>query len=293
MLRIAGAVIIYNPPKDVYDNILTYINQVDFLYIIDNSDNGESSISKINFDKSVKKVINEENIGIAAALNIAVSCAIEDGYNLLLTMDQDSRISEKYVSKMIYEFEINPNIGMLGPFIIHNKNPKVPENQSSEYVDVVMTSGSIINLIAYQKAGRFLDKLFIDYVDNEYCLRMKSSGYDIMKVNSVCLYHELGDVKHRKFFSKNIFPTNHSALRWYYRTRNRLYVYNTYKDQFPDYVKFDKKVFVKELIKILFYEKSKYLKFRMIFTGYLDFKRNKFGKFDFIKNSKIYKGSLN
>lgn len=60
-------------------------------------------------------------------------------------------------------------------------------------------------------------------------------------------------------------------------------MFKIYKNKFPEYLKFDRWVFVKEVLKVLSYEKSKMEKIKMIFYSYLDFKRNKFGKFDLRK----------
>jgi rhamnosyltransferase len=280
MLKIAGVVILYNPKKEINENILSYINQVDFLYVVDNSELPSDQIEHIikSNPKSLEVVRNNVNVGIASALNIAAKKAIENGFDLLLTMDQDSRVSENYVSEMLLEFERDECIGILSPYIIHTKNPRMPVLTGLVEVATAMTSGSVIKLSAHVQIGGFLEKLFIDYVDNEYCLRMKKSGYKIFRNNSIYIYHELGEAKARKFIYKKVFPTNHSPRRWYYRTRNRFYVYKEYKNEFPDYIKFDKRVFIKDIVKILLYEKNKIQKFKMILIGYRDFKRDNFGR---------------
>ncbi len=280
MLRIAGVTVLYNPDEEIISNILSYLNQLERLYIVDNS---EEKIKRVTDNLSsysqVKFLNNKSNIGIAAALNKAAEQAINDGYDLLLTMDQDSRVSANYVYEMLKEFEKDERIGILTPFLIHNENPKKPETTGIDTLTVAMTSGSIIKLSAYQKIGGYLEKLFIDYIDNEYCLRMNSSGYKVLRLNSVYVYHNLGAIKSRILFFREVFPTNHSPLRWYYRTRNRFYVYKTYNAQFPDYVRFDKILFFKELLKILLYESNKLIKFKMIFKGYIHYRKDKFGKF--------------
>jgi len=280
MLKIAGVVVLYNPQKDFVENILGYLNQLELLYIVENSERSNSIvISELKLNKNVQEIESRGNIGLAAALNIAANRALTDGFDLLLTMDQDSRISDKYILTMLKEFERDDKIGILSPFVVHNKNPKKSINTGIENVMTAMTSGSIIKLSAHQKIGGYLEKLFIDYVDNEYCLRMKNFGFKIQKLNSVYVYHELGNVKTRKFLYKKVFPTNHSPLRLYYRTRNRFYMYKIYKNKFPEYIKFDKWVFLKEVFKVFLYEERKIEKIKMIILGYLDFKRNKFGKY--------------
>jgi len=282
MLKVAGVVVLYNPTEEIYNNVLSYVNQVDYLYVVDNSEmtSENANIVIAAHPDRVKLIKKKQNIGIAASLNLAAEIAVKDGSDLLLTMDQDSRVSENYIPKMLQVFERDNEIGILAPFIIHTKNPRTPKDSGIENITVAMTSGSLIRLSAHREIGGFLEKLFIDYVDNEYCLRMKSFGFKVMKLNSVYVYHELGEVKFRKFLFKDVFPTNHSALRLYYRSRNRFYIHKVYKNIFPKYIKFDRYVFIKEIFKVFLYEKNKTEKIKMIFLGYVDYRKNKFGKFE-------------
>lgn len=48
--KIAGVVILYNPEENVYANIMTYIDSLDILYIVDNSED-----EKINIIEKIKK----------------------------------------------------------------------------------------------------------------------------------------------------------------------------------------------------------------------------------------------
>ncbi len=74
--------------------------------------------------------------------------------------------------------------------------------------------------------------------------------------------------------------TNHNAIRRYYITRNRFYVWKKYKEYFPWFINYEKNRTIKEIIKLLLGEDDKILKIKMIIQGYWDFKKNKFGKLD-------------
>ena len=280
MHRVAGVTVLYNPDNEVIANILSYQNQIEKLFIVDNSET-ENTIFADYFSSfpNICFISNKKNIGIAAALNKAAQLAITEDYNFLLTMDQDSKISDDLVKRMLTEFDGDDKIGLIAPFVIHIENPKKPFFYGLEEITVAMTSGCIIRLSVYKKTGGFLEKFFIDYVDNEFCLRVHLAGFKVMQLNSVYLYHRLGSTEPRKLLFTTVFPTNHPPFRWYYRTRNRLFVYEKYGGQFRLYMKYDKKVFLKDFLKILLYEPLKMKKIKMILHGYKDYKRNKFGKF--------------
>lgn len=278
MSKVAGVVVLYNPEQEVLQNVISYAKQVDELYIIDNSEEKNLIKDELRPLPNIKFLFNECNIGIAAAINKAAIEAINNDNHFLLTMDQDSQISPDLVKKMIHEFEKNKTIGLIAPFVVHLKNPKLSLNHKLETITIAMTSGSILSLDAFKKIGGYQEDLFIDYVDHEYCLRLKLFGFQVLQLNSVYVYHKLGNIDSRFFLFKKVFPTNHSPLRLYYRTRNRFYVRNKYGEFFPEYIKRDKIVFLKEVVKILLFEKNKIKKVKMIIKGYIDYKKDKFGK---------------
>jgi len=281
MPRVAGVTVFYNPALEVIENILSYIDQIEILYIVDNSEEklNEKIKAFISF-YNIRVINNYKNLGIATALNQASNQAIIDGFDFLLTMDQDSKISENLVDCMLKEFAKDEQIGILSPFVVHNINPRMPTSYLKEEIKIAITSGSIIKLSVFNEVGGFLDKLFIDYVDFEYSLRIVSRGYKIFQLNNIFVYHNLGEIKVKKIFSKKIYPTNHSPVRLYYRTRNRFYIYKLYKDLLPEFVQNDKKIFHRELIKIFLFENKRFKKYFMIITGYFHYKKNKFGKFE-------------
>ena len=78
-MKLAGVVVWYNPSKKDIKNIDSYIKAIDKLYIVDNSENG-SNESKIPNSKKVEYIYQNENLGIAKALNIACYKAIKEKY---------------------------------------------------------------------------------------------------------------------------------------------------------------------------------------------------------------------
>lgn len=277
--RIAGVVVLYNSPIDLLDNIQSYINQIEILYIVTNSNNEPieqiiNSFQTIN----IKIIINKNNIGIASALNQAIELAILDGFDFLLMMDQDSKVSDSLVTAMTNEFNNDELIGILAPFVVHERNPKIPHNSNREPIQVAMTSGSMIRLSIIKKIGKLLDDFFIDYVDQEISLRMKSNGFKIYQLNNVFVFHKLGNIVEKKMFGKKIFPMNYKPIRLYYKTRNRFYVYKMYKGIFSDFIKEDRLNFFKEIIKIILFEKKRLKKLYMILKGFYHYKIGILGK---------------
>ncbi len=274
MIRIDGAVVLYNSNTTIFENILSYLYEVNILYIIDNSEiKNNDLILKLKNISKCKYIDNQGNQGIAHALNVGAKLAIGDGANWLLTMDQDSRFEKNDLNKLIKN--IDSSMGIVSP--LHVKNElEIDQNKSI----ITMTSGNLLNLIIYEKIGPFEEKLFIDSVDTEYCLRLFKYGYKIKRVTDVILNHNLGELKTYTFFNKKFTSTNHNHIRRYYIMRNRLYIWKKYNEILPSFIKSDKKQWIKEMKKIILFEKKKILKLFYTLKGYIDYKKNKFGKLD-------------
>ncbi len=272
--------ILFNPEEDIFYNIKSYVEQLDELIIIDNSEKINNTLKKniTEYDK-VKYIFNGKNSGMAKALNQALELAYKSNYDFLFTMDQDGNVAPDLIEKLLSSIQDFENIGIISAYHLNDIYPLSPKDNNNHEVLVTMTNANLININIAIKVGGFLEKLFIDYVDNEFCLRLNANNYKVIRVNSVRLRHHLGVRTQKKIFFKNTFPTNHSPLRLYYRTRNRLFVRKTYKNIYPTYIRRDRMDFVKEFIKIIFFETEKIKKLRMIYIGYLHFKKNVYGAY--------------
>ena len=248
--------------------------------MIDNSDSPNVSLLNELISKpKVKYIDNKNNLGVAYALNQAASLAKKEEYHYLLTMDQDSNADSKLLEN--YENFLNSNdqnhIGMLAPIPKYLPERRKENMPLTKEVDVAITSGCLLNLNSYEETGPFMEKLFIDYVDFEYCLRLKKNGFKIIQLGKAKIYHQLGQLQKRKFIYKTIYVTNHLPIRYYYRTRNRFYVAKKYITSFPLFVLKDFFIFINELVKIIIYEKMKLLKYKMILSGLVDYYKNNYG----------------
>ncbi len=273
-MKIAGVVVWYNPSLEDKKNIESYLSSLQKLYIIDNSEKENSYIAN---DK-IKYICNKENKGIAYALNKGAELALSDGFSWLLTMDQDTKLKNEKLLKLIeYTKEASEDIGIICPWLITKLHIDKP-NQKIDYPIDTMTSVNLLNLKVYKLVGPFMDDLFIDGVDMEYCLRLRKYKYKIMRINTIEVEHNLGNIVYKKFFHKNMLCMNHSYVRYYYRVRNYHYIYDMYKDLEPEYcnsiIKFRAMLWC-----AFFYEKDSLKKVRAMWDGYKDYKKGIMGKY--------------
>lgn len=275
-MKLAAVVVFYNPSEKNIKQLEKYLDSVDKIYVVDNSDD---RINRIDSSKKIEYIKLNENKGIAYALNEGAKHAIDDKFKYLLTMDQDSKVTSKIVNDM-KDYIINndmKDVGLISPYQDIDSKDDLKNGDVEDMVEV-MTSGNIINLDAYKKIGGFKDWLFIDCVDTDYCMNLHKNGYKVLRLNNVVMKHELGNLVVHKLFGKEYPCYNHNAIRRYYIVRNNLYINKMYKNLYPEYCAWLLRVQKGQVKRIIVFEKDKFNKLKMMYKGYKDFKKNIKGK---------------
>lgn len=293
MIKLAACVVLYNPDDTIFENILTYGNYVDKLIVIDNSlKKNNFLIDKLNeiFESKLVYIDNNDNLGIATALNQACDKAIELQFKWILTMDQDSSFMNfDHYKKCLEKVQNVNNVALLAANTDKEGYSTCDINECScnyrEDKFSVITSANIVNLEYFEEIGRFNDKLFIDMVDYDYCLRINIKKFKILYFPDVFVEHKLGEVHLRTniFTRKKKYKTEHNAQRAYYISRNSLYLSKNYGKYFSKefgMLHILNIVFIHDVTKILLYEIDKWNKLKAKFIGLYHFLINRYGKYN-------------
>lgn len=282
-IKLAGMVTLYNPTDEDIKNMNSYIDDVDVLYVIDNTE-GKDNKDRLPDNKKIKYLFKNENVGVATALNEAAKMAIKDGYKYLLTNDQDTFFRKDVIKGMKKDIESHDmsDIGIVTPWHntkLLNEKPKVKYDDPHD----VMTSGNILNLDIWKKIGGFKDWLFIDGIDIEYCINLHKQGYKILRNNELIIDHNLGDLFYKKLPGRLYLCTNHAAIRRYYIMRNYHYIFDMYKDD-PNELGYLYSLIAQRhnIVGVLLFEKKdKFKKIKYYIRGYKDYKKGIKGKYPY------------
>lgn len=282
--RIAGCIILYNPDTDIVSNIETFAPELAVFIVIDNSPvDHRDMIRRLDPSSNIVYLWSGVNEGIAKALNLACATAMQQQCDWLLTMDQDSRFKPGDFPKLVAAIDIAgkeyPNIGILTPYHdVQEQFRRVP-GQRFTTISGAMTSGNLLSLEAYRRTGPFEEKLFIDYVDHEYCLRLRKNNFAIVQYNEVLLEHALGDFKIKSVFGRKMGVSNHNHIRRYYKVRNGLYtVQKHFSFDKPFGLEILRNLFT-DFLKIVVFEKNKLLKTGATIRGVWHFIIGRYGKY--------------
>ncbi len=271
-MRIAGTVVLYQPNRECLTNIASYLPLLDVLYIADNStEKDDALLSELCALPRVEYIDMDGNRGIAAALRAGVSRAVEGGYELCLTMDQDSlfpSVTRDAIEARLSALPLS-DYGIVGL----NFNGGACEPALVE-VDCWLTSGNFIVLENYKKIDGFRSELFIDYVDIDLNEQFHAIGKKVAYFKDLSLSHKIGNPETHSFLGLKFTVMNHSPIRYYYRFRNARYLYRKNKAFYRK--KYFHDLFV-DIPKVILFEKEKRKKLRLIRKGRRDAKHQKMG----------------
>lgn len=279
--EIAAGIVTYNPDLDkLRGTVYKLTEKVGRIYIVDNASENIAEIKDFcDITRKVALIENDSNMGIAAALNQIMTAADEDDFNWVLLLDDDSKISDNLIDGL-YEGTGYKDIGIVCPRIrdintgefIKNKGEKREKlKRKFQLLESCITSGSLVSLDAWFAAGGYDEYLFMDYVDFDFCIRLRKEHYRIIQKNGLVMDHELGKTEIRRVLGKKTEVMNHNADRKYYITRNRIYCEYKYNGRFGLR---NAAGVAKALLLITCFEEDKAAKIKAVLKGVHDGKKD-------------------
>ena len=282
---VCGVVIAYYPSASIVGNVRLLCEQVGHVVVVDNTPQADAStlFTELEYLDACTVIRNGINLGIATALNIGIRHAISQGFAWIITFDQDSQVQDGYVEAMLSTFDDAAKYCEAAIVCPRYQDARIgcflPTHRTANG-DVVacITSGAMVSAETFESFGKMEEDLFIDYVDLEFCLRIRAAGLKIVECSNAILVHSLGRMTQHKFLWKTFSTTNHSAKRRYYITRNRLVLIKRYFDKDREWAFGDFKGIVLETIKMLLVEQDRLSKFRYMARAVYDAIFDKLGQ---------------
>lgn len=271
---IIAGIVTFNPNIDrLKENIDSVHKQVDLVYVVDNGSNNSEILENITSSyNNVSLKLLEKNYGIAKALNAIFAHAKMLSAEWVLTLDQDSVITDNFIT-ICNPYLNEPQYNSLCTLRKDRKAEVANSSFNSDITELTfcITSGNLVRVSAWEKVGGFNEDLFIDMVDFEFCYKFLDAGYKIHRINKEGLLHDLGSPTYKRFLWKQVIVYNHSAFRKYYIIRNGLAVIRKY----PIYSKKNTlhKLVFRTFIFTILYEDNKREKIKKMIDGYRDSKK--------------------
>jgi rhamnosyltransferase len=284
--RVCAVIVTFRPRMEDLGNLARVRPQVEDLVVVDNG-SAEEQLHQLRAASSAlgfALIENGQNLGIAAALNIGVKWAQAKGSQWVALFDQDSAVTDGFIAQMLADFEHyarQRNILLLVP---RYKDPgsgveRVCPMDEDGGPFVTITSGSLLPVSAFEKCGYFNEELFVYTVDDEYSLRLRSSGYSIALSPHALLLHASGVPSYFSVFGKQLFQTtNYRPGVRYYISRNRVWMALMYGVEYPRWVRGAFRSSLIDFLKLAVAEEYRWLKVKMILLGLRDGLLGRMGK---------------
>jgi rhamnosyltransferase len=246
--KICTGIVCYKPDYLLLSSIINYFQEQGVtvvLYLNSDLDKPRDFLLK-----GVVVLGTGDNDGIAKAHSELMRYAITHSYNYMVVSDQDTVYPENYISSMKEFVDSFKGVSVVCPAWINlNSNDNYPEKQyvletdrmvlkHAEYGDNLahgISSGMFVVLERLTSKQYIDEELFIDWVDNDFCWSLISSGHSIRYNARVSLSHNLGDKV--KTIGRVKFTTR-PPIRDYYIVRNSLFLilYRRYKIKVKSYL---------------------------------------------------------
>jgi len=278
-------IVTYNAGTRILDCVHAAIDQAGEVVIVDNGSDSNTlaALHKLEAQSRVKIIYNRSNLGIARALNQGVEYALQHGYTWILTLDHDSEATPGMVEKLLQGFlTLGDRVGIVAA------NPFDRNAQAFQRLDVrrqagcvlterpVNSSGSLIDSSVFARAGLFNEPLFLYYVDDEFCARVRRAGFKIAIHCDTTLIHSEGNRVRRRFLWRNVFYDRYSKEARYYIARNGIYM----TARFPREMRYGyvhaKRMLI-DLLKTVLYDDEPVVKLRYALKGCWDAFRGRYG----------------
>jgi rhamnosyltransferase len=287
---VLAVVVTYNPDDDLVRNLAALRSQVAEVLVVDNGSVDAAVVQSAAATARCAFQANGENRGIAAALNQGAALALQRGATWLATFDQDSLVPTGAIEGVLARLARQPDAARFG-IVAPSHRDRGTSHDYHHPVDILgetpdwrnlrctITSGSLIRCEVLAQAGLFEERLFIDAVDLEFCMRIRRYGWRIGEARDIVMAHSIGASTEHRVLGVRMVCTHHSPLRRYYITRNMLEVCTRYFLFDPAWCAKGVAVMLSGAVASVVGEREKLAKFRAVARGFRDFGLRRFGAY--------------
>lgn len=216
-------------------------------------DNGSSDHSGDTLKKSFPEITllkNDVNEGFTGGNNRGIHYALNKEFNYLLLLNNDTVVTNDFLTVLINSIESSPKVGAVQPKIMFNRERDVIWSAGgtlNNFLFLTKTRGEneidrgqynarwnpewitgccfLVRTTVIREIGPLDEKFFIYFEDSDWSLKIRQAGFQLLYEPQSVIYHEVGmSNKNRKNHNEgNISPFSH-----YVNVRNHLYMVRRY-----------------------------------------------------------------
>ena len=220
----AAVVTAYHPDERLAAVVESALLSCEAVVVADNTPGDAPSLADKLAGPRVTVLRSGHNRGLAGALNAGLAALPAEAEAVLL-LDQDSVLPPELVSGLVAHLAEDPRIGVVGPTPVDAETGGRYERSADRHAALddrpgIITSGMVVRRSCFASVPGFREDFFVDYVDLDFCLRLKRSGVRIVRDLALELPHSIGDVRVHRVPGREIQVGHYAAWRHYWIARN-------------------------------------------------------------------------
>ncbi|MEZ0107303.1 rhamnosyltransferase [Catenulispora sp. EB89] len=231
MPTIAAVTTAFHPDERLTAVVEAALKSCSRVVVVDNTPGDGPFLSDTLRDRDGVTVLRDgRNRGLAGALNAgldelkSIAAPSSEAPDLVLFLDQDSVLTEDLVTGLA-EHLTDPTVGIAAPAPWDEEQGRYYEPGTANGPDIaereaVITSGMLVRRTVLTEVGPFRAEFFVDHVDNDFCLRVRTAGYRILRDKRYKLAHSLGQRNQHKLAGVSVASSRHPTWRLYWIARN-------------------------------------------------------------------------
>ena len=223
------------------------------IILVDNEYSEKSLIDLRNKHKELIVFKEKNNLGFAGGNNIGIRYALENDYDYIMLLNNDTEVKENFILPLVERIEKDHSLGAVQPLILNFSNKSIIWNAGgklnkflgltltrlnnnklnssivfNDYTDWISGCGILVKSEIVKKVGLLDEKFFTYYEDVDWSLRMKNLGYDLGFVKESIIYHHGSSSSKNKKTKEGVI----SSKIHYFNIRNHILLLKKHKNLF-------------------------------------------------------------
>ena len=267
--------------------IETYIYHVEKLLILNLTKESIEPILKRLYKYNNVEEVKGQDIGQVYNYHLALSycCKEKADFGVIMELgyfydEGDFLILKRYAID-------HPEMAVITPTPIYSCEEPSRQEIDDRPIMACKLVGALVNLTYYRERG-FVEKYYQTTFDYEYCLYQRSIGRKVILMINAILRNSNYRIKEKRVLFMPTYFFERDLLDLYYETRNRMYLWDDYKDIDPAFVKLDKKDFKKEKTEMRIIDKGYPEKVLVMNRAKVDYLKGIIGKKEEYSNEKNF-----
>lgn len=280
---VAIIIVNYNGIEDTIECIksLNKINYYNYkTFVIENNSTQKPTKDQIDYlNEHAVYIESGENLGFSGGNNIGIRKALENGFDYVLLLNNDTTVEPNFLNILIDAAKEKTDVGIVGGKIVfyskqsylwygggylnekfgggsHERWNELNSPDTGEVREVTFITGCLmlIPIAVFKKVGLLSEEYFLYAEDTDFCYKVMQAGYKLWFCENTLIYHKV---------SSSTGAT--SAMTQYYMVRNVLHLTKKYR---TDYHKVNAR-FTYQIVKDVIRGRKQFAPVRCAYRDYL------------------------